>query len=76
MLGMDGDELINRIRERQRDVPATIVTAYATDSPPKVGNTHVFSKPVSPLMLVYRMTDLLIDVETARNAGSSNTYAS
>ncbi|WP_194727110.1 response regulator [Noviherbaspirillum malthae] len=66
MLGMNGDELITRIRERQPDVPAIIVTAYSTDLPPQIGNTHVFSKPVSPLMLVYRMTDLLIDVESAR----------
>lgn len=67
MRGMDGNELVNRIREHQPHIPAIIVTAYANDLPPTSGNTTVFSKPVSPLMLVYRMTDMLIDVEDARN---------
>lgn len=67
MPGMDGDELITRIRERHAHIPAIIVSAYASDVPVQDANTKVFSKPVSPIQLVYRMIDMLIDVEHARS---------
>lgn len=66
MPGMDGDELITRIRKRHANIPAIIVSAYASDVPAQDANTKVFSKPVSPIQLVYRMIDMLIDAEHAR----------
>lgn len=68
MPGMDGNELVTRIRERHPHIPAIIVTAYANAVPATDDNTEVLSKPVSPLMLVYRMTEMLIAVDDVRSS--------
>lgn len=71
MPDMNGDELITRIRERRPDIPAIIVTASASEVPMQGDKTVVFSKPVLPLQLVYRMTDMLIATEDARDLKNS-----
>jgi CheY-like chemotaxis protein len=67
MAGMDGRELVERLRQHQPDLPAIIVSAFASDVPDENRNTKIFNKPVDPMILVNRMSDMLIDVETARN---------
>lgn len=71
MPDMNGDELISRIRERQPDIPAIIASSSPSEIPPQGGRTDVFSKPVLPRQLVYRMIEMLIAVEDARHIKSS-----
>lgn len=72
MAGMDGRELVERLRQRQPDLPAIIVSAFASDVPVGNRNTKIFNKPVDPMILVHRMSDMLIDVETARSMKSDS----
>lgn len=72
MAGMDGCELVDRLRRQQPDLPAIIVSAFASDVPAENRNTKIFNKPVDPMILVHRMSDMLIDVETARNMKSAS----
>ncbi|WP_151637427.1 response regulator [Noviherbaspirillum aerium] len=67
MAGMDGRELVQRLRSRQPDLPAIIVSAFASDAPDEDHRTKIFSKPVDPMILVHRMSDMLVDVETVRS---------
>jgi len=47
MPGMNGAELLEKLRERQADLPAVIVSAYTSDIGPAKGNTKLLSKPVA-----------------------------
>ncbi|MEC4720053.1 response regulator [Noviherbaspirillum sp. CPCC 100848] len=72
MAGIDGRELVKRLRQRQPDLPAIIVSAFATDVPDEDSSTKIFNKPVDPMLLVHRMSDMLIDVETTRSMRSDS----
>lgn len=47
MPGMKGTELLEKLRERQADLPAVIVSAYTSDIGLVKGNTRLLSKPIA-----------------------------
>lgn len=70
MPDMSGFELIQKLRERQPDLPAIIVSGFAGEALSIPQHIPVYAKPVKALALVHRMNDLLRDVETARSMRS------
>ncbi|MFC6476629.1 hypothetical protein ACFQDN_08640 [Pseudomonas asuensis] len=68
MPGMNGRELIDRLRERRSDLPAIIVSGFpCNDDLDSVNKIVVFMKPVRLAQLVQRLQDLLADTQTAQN---------
>jgi CheY-like chemotaxis protein len=61
MPGMNGLELVRRIRERQPGLPAIIVSAYPSEITLVDSNTKVMSKPVSSSILLQSMKSMLGD---------------
>lgn len=47
MPGMNGAELVDRLRTRQPDLPAVIVSAYTSEIAPVDENIKVLSKPIA-----------------------------
>lgn len=47
MPGMNGIELLGKLRERQADLPAVIVSAYTSEIGAVNGNTRLLSKPIA-----------------------------
>lgn len=52
MPGMQGDALVRRLRAARPSLPAIIVTAYAAECGPQLGDVPVLNKPVPPADLV------------------------
>jgi CheY-like chemotaxis protein len=70
MPGMNGGELVARLKEIKPDLPAIIVSGYSNEistSPPGV---RILGKLVEPTILVTSVREMLADVETARNLQS------
>lgn len=67
MPGMNGGELIEKLREEQPDLPAIIVTGFAKEANNADFRTPVLTKPVNASVLIQRMESMLQDRETARS---------
>lgn len=71
MPGMNGQELVERLRQRAPGVPAVIVSGYGSDITVSRPDVVVLDKPVEPLFLVSRVNQMLDDAETVRGLHDS-----
>ena len=64
MPGMNGEELLVRLRERRPALPALIVSAYGNELSLQLAGVPVLRKPVDAAVLVETVNNLLLDAET------------
>lgn len=64
MPGMNGEELLVRLREQHPALPALIVSAYGTELSLQLAGVPVLRKPVDAAVLVETVNNLLLDAET------------
>lgn len=72
MPGMNGGELIQKLREEQPDLPAILVTGFPQEVLNIDTRTPIFSKPVNASVLLQSIKSLLQDRETARSLRRKN----
>lgn len=63
---MNGQDLLNCLRQDNVDLPAILVSAFTPDISVMDEITKVLSKPVEAMHLVYQMAELLVDRDNAR----------
>ncbi|MEM8812267.1 MAG: ATP-binding protein [Pseudomonadota bacterium] len=67
MPGMNGEQVCQAIRERRRDCPVIVYTAYqpGTLDIDALEPVQILEKPVDPVMLVQTVTDMITDRRAA-----------
>ena len=66
MPGMNGQELVERLRQTAPNLPAIIVSGYSSEISVRFPGVRIIRKPVEPLYLVDCIREMLADAETVR----------
>ena len=66
MPGMNGQELVERLKQSAPRLPAVIVSGYSSEISVNHPDVRVIGKPVEPLYLVSCVNQLLDDADTVR----------
>ncbi|GIZ49998.1 response regulator [Noviherbaspirillum aridicola] len=66
MPGMNGQELIARLRQADPHLPALIVSGYGNEISASLPGVRILGKPVDPAYLVACVREMLADAATVR----------
>lgn len=66
MPGMNGQELVERMKQNVPDMPAVIVSGYSSDIRTRYPDVRIVGKPVEPVVLIAWVKAMLADVDTVR----------